>query len=287
MFDLEQTMTSAEPAEFDLQLTSGRVRARRTGSPDAPLLLFLHGLSAHLHSFDFLIEHLSGSGLQCVAIDFRGRGRSEITPPGSYGLESHACDVLEIATLLGAAQFDLVGWSMGALIAMQAAALAPERVRHLVLIDHAGNMDAGPVEKITKGLERLDLVLDQPATYLEAIRLGGSISPWSGFWDNYYRYELQEQEHGYQPSTSKMACLEDLHKLMHADHAALWRCLSMPVMLIRCLVPIAGGLIVPAQVRDELRQAVPQLRLAELEVDHYIVMVSTETAQLIRGFLTQ
>ena len=277
-------MTS-DPSEFDLQLRSGRIRARRTGPESAPLVLFLHGLSAHLHSFDFLIEQLLGLGLQCVAIDMRGRGRSEITPPGTYGLESHARDVLEIATQLGATQFDLVGWSMGALIAMQAAALAPQRVRHLVLIDHAGNMDPGPVEKITRGLDRLDLVLDQPSTYLDAIRLNGSIVPWSGFWDNYYRYELQAQQQGYQPSTSKMACLEDLQNLMQADFAALWHCLSMPVLLIRCLVPIAGGLIVPARVRDDICKAVPQIQVADLEFDHYIVMVSAETSELIRGFL--
>ena len=158
-------------------------------------------------------------------------------------------------------------------------------MRHLVLIDHAGNMDPGPVEKITRGLDRLDLVLDQPSTYLDAIRLNGSIVPWSGFWDNYYRYELQAQQQGYQPSTSKMACLEDLQNLMQADFAALWHCLSMPVLLIRCLVPIAGGLIVPARVRDDICKAVPQIQVADLEFDHYIVMVSAETSELIRGFL--
>jgi len=280
---MEAHLTAA--TEFDLQLSSGRIRARRTGSPTAPLVLLIHGLSAHLHSFDFLVERLSAQNLQLVAVDLRGRGRSEITPPGTYGLDAHSRDVLEIATLLGAEQFDLVGWSMGAVIGLGVAALAPQRLRRLVLIDHAGHMDAGPTEKILKGLERLDLVVEQPSIYLEAIRLGGSIKPWSAFWDNYYRYELQPVEHGYQPSTDRLACLDDLRSLEAEDFQSLWLKVSAPTLLIRCLVPVNGGHIVPEQVRDQIRQAIPQLQIAELPVDHYIVLVSDSTATLIAGFL--
>lgn len=275
-----------QTSEFDLQLTSGRIRARRVGSPMAPLVLFIHGLSAHLHSFDYLIEQLAGRDLQLVAVDLRGRARSEITPAGSYGLHTHCRDVLEIATLLGAAQFDLVGWSMGALIGIAVAAQAPQRLKRLVLIDHAGAMDAGPTEKIGKGLERLDLVVDRQETYLGAIRLGGSINPWSPFWDNYYRYELQAVEQGFQPSTSRAACQEDLLSLRKEDFHALWPKISMPSLLLRCQVPIADGFIVPVRERDAIKKAVPQLQIAELPVDHYIVMVSADTARAVDQFLS-
>jgi pimeloyl-ACP methyl ester carboxylesterase len=279
----------ATSSEFDLQLRSGRVRVRRVGSPTAPLVLFIHGLSAHLHSFDYLIEQLAGRDLQLVAVDLRGRGRSEITPAGSYGLHAHCRDVLDIATLLGAQEFDLVGWSMGALIGIAVAALAQvqatPRLKRLVLIDHAGAMDAGPTEKIGKGLERLDLVMDRPETYLDAIRLGGSINPWSPFWDNYYRYELQAVAQGVTPSTSRQACQEDLISLRTEDFHALWPKISVPALLIRATVPIADGFIVPERERDAIKQAVPQLQIAELPVDHYTVMVSSDTARVLDQFI--
>ena len=278
--------TQSTSSEFDLQLSSGRIRARRVGSPTAPLVLLIHGLSAHLHSFDYLIEQLSCGDRQLVAVDLRGRGRSEITPAGSYGLDAHCRDVLEIATLLGAEQFDLVGWSMGALIGIAVAAQASSRLKRLVLIDHAGAMDAGPTEKIGKGLLRLDMVVDRPQTYLGAIRLAGGINPWSPFWDDYYRYELHAVEHGYQPSTSKAACQEDLLSLRNEDIHALWLKISMPTLLIRCGVPIADGFIVPERERDALKRAVPQLQIAELPVDHYIVMVSPDTARAVDQFLS-
>lgn len=271
--------------EFDLQLPSGRIRVRRTGSPTAPLTLLIHGLSAHLHSFDFLVDHLAAENRQLVAVDLRGRGRSEMTAPGSYGLDAHCRDVLDIATQLGAEQFDLIGWSMGALIGLDVAAKAPLRLRKLVLIDHAGDMDSAPVEKIIKGLDRLDLVMLQPALYLDAIRLGGTIKPWSAFWDNYYNYELQPTMGGYQPSTNRLACLEDLHDLQAADFPSIWKSVRAPTLLIRCQVPVGGGFIVPEKVRDQIRQAMPQIQIAEVPFDHYIVLVDDSTAHVIDRFL--
>jgi pimeloyl-ACP methyl ester carboxylesterase len=245
----------------------------------------LHGLSAHLHSFDYIAEQFAGQNLQLVAVDLRGRGRSENTPTGSYGIEAHARDVLEIASFLGADQFDLIGWSMGALIGIGVANLVPRRLRHLILIDHAGKMDAGPIEKITLGLNRLDVVVSQPADYLDAIRLAGSISPWSPFWDNYYGYELGAVQHGYKPTTSKAACLEDLHDLMKIDFQLMWKNLTMPTLLVRCLTPVGGGFIVPESERDLIQRIAPKLTVAEFEFDHYKIMESDVVANTIKEFL--
>ena len=276
--------THLSDSVFDLSLTSGRVRVSRHGSAQAPLVILVHGLSAHMHSFDTIIEKLADQNLQLVAVDLRGRGRSEITPAGTYGLDAHSRDVLEIASLLGAEQFDLIGWSMGALIGIGIANLAPQRLRRLVLIDHAGKMDAGPVEKIRKGLERLDVIVDRPSTYLDAMRLAGSISPWSSFWDNYYRYELGPYQQGFKPTTSKMACTEDLNELMRVDFSVLWKNLTMPALLIRCLIPIADGYIVPASERDQLQLAVPSITIAEFDCDHYSIMNSLQAIDSIRAF---
>ncbi|MET3108091.1 pimeloyl-ACP methyl ester carboxylesterase [Oxalobacteraceae bacterium GrIS 2.11] len=270
---------------FDLALRSGRVTARRVGSQQAPLVLLIHGLSAHLHSFDYLVDQLAGQDLQLVALDLRGRGRSDITAPGSYGMQAHARDVLEIATLLGADQFDIVGWSMGALIGIVAANLAPQRVRRLVLIDHAGKMDASPVEKISLGLNRLDVVVDRPADYLDAIRLAGGIVPWSPFWDHFYSYELGPYQQGYKPTSDKAACLEDLHDLMKIDFQAQWKNLTMPTLLVRCQKPVGGGFIVPASERDLMQKIAPDLGVAEFDFDHYKIMESSAAANTIKEFL--
>jgi len=195
----------AADQNFDLNLTSGRIRVRRIGSSTAPLVLFVHGLSAHLHAFDFIVERLAAPDRQLVALDLRGRGRSEITPLGTYGLDAHCSDVLEVVTRLGADRFDLVGWSMGAMIGICAADRAPERLRRLVLIDGAGgNVDPGALDRVIKGLARLDMVVEQPSAYIEAVRTASGISPWTPFWDLYFEYELSSQGSGFKSDNQQI-----------------------------------------------------------------------------------
>src|SRR4051812_1845949 len=113
---------------FDLHLPSGRVHAQRFGAREAPLVLCLPGLSANLKGFDFIGERLGGEEWQVVAMDLRGRGLSDATPPGSYGWLNHARDVFAAADALGARTFSIIGQSMGAFVAIQAAALEAGRL---------------------------------------------------------------------------------------------------------------------------------------------------------------
>ena len=87
--------------DADIPLESGRLRVRRWGAADAPAVLCVPGLSANLCGFDRLAERLAGDTLQLVAIDLRGRGRSEVTGAGTYGWRNHARDVLGVADAVG------------------------------------------------------------------------------------------------------------------------------------------------------------------------------------------
>ena len=71
--------------DFDVSLESGRLRVRRWGGTDAPVVVCVPGLSANLCGFDRLAEQLAGDTLQLVAVDLRGRGRSEMTGANTYG----------------------------------------------------------------------------------------------------------------------------------------------------------------------------------------------------------
>lgn len=259
--------------ELDLELTNGRVHAQRWGVEGAPLVLCVHGLSANMHAFDFLAGRIAGPDRQVVAIDLRGRGRSEITPPGSYGLGSHAEDVLEIATRLGADRFDYIGWSLGALIGVTVAGRAAQRLRTLTLIDHAGREDEAAYTAVRAGVNRLDAVVDRPEDYLAAVRAAGAITPWDEHWDRVYGYELAPAGAGYAPSTSKAAALEDLDHPDRAGVAQFWPKITMPTLLVRATVPLGGGDAIPEADRDALLRVAPAVRLLELDVNHFAVMI--------------
>ncbi len=269
--------------DFDLNLSAGRIRARRWGPEGAPLLVCVHGLSANLSGFAYLAERLASRDRQVVAIDLRGRGRSEVTPPGSYGLDNHARDVVDVATALGADQFDLAGWSLGALISMRVALRDSARLRSVTLIDHAGPTDAAALAPIRSGLARLDAVVPTPDVYLAAIRDAGLIDPWSPFWDAYYTYELEELPDGkWRPSTSRAAAEEDLNQQWPRDWSDHWRALTMPTVLVRALKPLSGALIVPDRVVEAVLASNPVVRVAETpKSSHFTCIVDPETLEAI------
>jgi pimeloyl-ACP methyl ester carboxylesterase len=141
--------------DFDIRLTSGRLRVRRWGAAEAPVVVCVPGLSANLCGFDRLAERLAGDTLQLVAIDLRGRGCSEVTSAGSYGWRNHARDVLGVADAVGAPSFAIIGQSSGAAIAMTCAQLEPSRVERLVLVDLVGSPDERSVVPVVASVGRL------------------------------------------------------------------------------------------------------------------------------------
>ncbi|WP_142391459.1 alpha/beta hydrolase [Mycobacterium sp. ENV421] len=119
------------------------------------MILCVHGLSANCRSFDRFVPVLTSAGYHIVTMDLRGRGRSEITPPDSYGWDSHVRDLVEIADRYGAESFDVIGHSMGGFIGMTLAARYPQRCGRLVLIDALGVPEPSALLPITRSIGRL------------------------------------------------------------------------------------------------------------------------------------
>jgi pimeloyl-ACP methyl ester carboxylesterase len=264
--------------EFDLHLSAGRIHARSYGPDDGELVLCVHGLSANHHGFDAIAPAIAALGRRVVAVDLRGRGASETTAPGTYGLQTHTTDVLEAASALEAERFDFIGWSMGALIGLAAVRRAPDRIRTLGLIDAVGPMDEAAVEQVIAGLERLDAVVPTVEAYVEAMRAADFATPWGPLWEAYFAYELgPAPDGGLTPRTSKTACLEDIQKFQSLEFEPLWSAVAMPVTLVRCTVALGGGDVVPAATRDAFRAAVPRAEVVEVDRNHYGVIDAPET----------
>jgi pimeloyl-ACP methyl ester carboxylesterase len=123
--------------EFGLEIPLGRIEGLRRGEPGQPRVLALHGWLDNAASFLPLAAHLPG--LDLVAVDLPGHGRSAHLPPGSdYSFAGALHAVLDIADALGWERFALLGHSMGAGIASLVAAACPERVTRLVAIEALG-----------------------------------------------------------------------------------------------------------------------------------------------------
>lgn len=268
----------------DLLLRSGQVRIERSGDRDAPAVICVHGLTANLRSFDRLRAPLLAAGRQMITVDLRGRGRSEDSGPGTYGVDRHAEDVLEVAATLGIDEFDYVGWSMGALIGLEVVSRAAGQLRTVSLLDAVGGMDPAAIEIVRAGTARLDAVVPDAETYFTALRASGVFEPWEEFWEAYFGYELVEVEGGLSPSTSRAACLEDLEAADH-DFVPLWSALTMPTLLVWATEPMGGGLIVPQDVRDAFLEAVPGSTVHSVERNHYGIMIAPGVPEAIAGHI--
>jgi pimeloyl-ACP methyl ester carboxylesterase len=282
-------MLSTSPVELDLQLPSGRVHAQRFGSPSAPLAVCVPGLSANMKSFDFLGERLGGASLQIIALDLRGRGRSDVTPPGSYGWESHARDVLAVADALGVDQCSVIGHSMGAMVALAAARLDGSRLDRLVLIDACGVPDESTGPLISASVSRLGTVYPSVDVYLDTVKQIGTVSPWSDYFERYLRYELTPVEGGggVRARSSREAVLEDAAEFSRErDVYALWDFVRQPVLLLRAsreLLP-GYGFIISETDGDRFARSVPSARVVAVDANHYGIITSEATAAAISTF---
>ncbi|GIF06582.1 alpha/beta fold hydrolase [Actinoplanes siamensis] len=115
-----------------------------TASARPPVLLH-HGFIADGRTnwvLPGVVAALTAAGRRVVAIDARGHGRSgKPHDPALYGESRMSDDVIALLDLLGITEVDLVGYSMGAIVALLTAT-RDARVRRLV----AGGVGAGVVE---------------------------------------------------------------------------------------------------------------------------------------------
>jgi pimeloyl-ACP methyl ester carboxylesterase len=278
----------------DISVASGRLRVRRWGAADAPAVVCVPGLSANLCGFDRLAEQLAGDTLQLLAIDLRGRGRSEVTGPGTYGWRNHAHDVLAVADAAGAPSFAVIGQSSGAAIAMTCAQLAPSRIRQLVLVDLAGSPDQRALGPVVASVSRLGTVYPSAQAAIEQIKQIGIIPGWDEYWDRYFGYELREVNGGVTAATDRGAVLEDLGygNAMYwsgpeAPVHALWDVVTMPTLVLRARQEIMPGFgfILPAAEAERFAAAVPSARLAEIDANHYTITTHDDSIAAIDAFL--
>jgi pimeloyl-ACP methyl ester carboxylesterase len=101
-------------------------------SPTGPSVMLLPGTGATAEDWDVVATGLCDER-PVFAVDLRGHGRSDW--PGTYSIQLLADDVSGALEHLGGGPFDLIGHSLGGLVACKVAAARPSRVHALVLED--------------------------------------------------------------------------------------------------------------------------------------------------------
>lgn len=115
-----QPMLGKTPQTFEAKSTDGtRLVGDIVGAPEAPEILFIHGLRQSRLSWDRQYDDPALAGFRKVRFDLRGHGDSDKpVSPGSYADMGRWAD--DIAAVIEAAKLRrpvLVGWSLGGFVA--------------------------------------------------------------------------------------------------------------------------------------------------------------------------
>jgi pimeloyl-ACP methyl ester carboxylesterase len=134
-----------EQEERWIELPEGKLRVVRRGS--GPDRVFLPSIGGSYEMYGSFVDALARRS-RLLVIELLGTGGSD-DPAGIPSTEALAQGVLAAVDQLGLVDFDLVGLSLGGMVAQCVAGLAPERVRSLVLASTAlqglrAALQAGP-----------------------------------------------------------------------------------------------------------------------------------------------
>lgn len=140
----------SEPADRSIVVRDGLKLHYRdySGSLDKPPILCLHGLTRNARDFVDFAERYSPE-FRVLALDFRGRGASDYDPlPMRYNPLTYASDVIELIDQLDIPKAIFVGTSLGGLVTMTIAAIAPGRIAATILNDVGPDVAPGGVDRI-------------------------------------------------------------------------------------------------------------------------------------------
>jgi pimeloyl-ACP methyl ester carboxylesterase len=114
----------------------------RAHEPEAPLAVFLHGAGMDHSVWALQARWFAHHGHRVAAVDLPGHGGSEGPPLPS--IEALAAWTLTLVQRLGGGKTLLIGHSMGSLVALAAASLAPQQLGGLGLVGAAATMPVHP-----------------------------------------------------------------------------------------------------------------------------------------------
>jgi 2-succinyl-6-hydroxy-2,4-cyclohexadiene-1-carboxylate synthase len=164
------------------------------GSPrEATPLLLLHGFtgSARAWGAAFLAE--LSVGRQVLAVDLPGHGNSRTSSnPEANRIEAVVELLLAALEDREIERADWVGYSMGGRVALAAAAIAPERVRRLVLESASPGIEDEEEREKRRGED------ESLATRIELLGMGWFVDYWMGLplFESQHRLSMRALEEG-------------------------------------------------------------------------------------------
>ena len=261
-----------------------RFRDYAGGEAGHPPLLCLHGLTRNSRDFaDFAARY--APRFRVITPDFRGRGLSDCDPqPARYNPLTYAGDVVELLDQLEVDRAIFVGTSLGGLVTMVTAAMAPERIAATIL------NDVGP-ELSQQGLERIMAYVGKDARFNSWDEAAAAIAenqgglPAGNDWPAMARRQCRE-EGGLIRYDYDMAIAVPFTAAAATPNVDMWPMFA--ALAEKSLLVVRGeksDLLSPAAV-DKMRAAAPGAYFAEVHgAGHAPTLAEPDAVAAIDAFL--
>lgn len=278
-------------------VAGGDLAVRVWGDLDAPdTVIAAHGITSHALAWAEVAARLDG--VCVVAPDLRGRAGSRDLP-GPFGLRAHAADLVATLDALAVERALVLGHSMGAFVAVLAAATLGSRARAVLLVDGGVPLElpdgASVADYATRllgpALARLGLEFESTEEYRAYWRAHPAMAEWTPTLDAYVDADLVGAAPRLRPSSVLAAVEADTLDEFGPDwYLEAARAIRVPVTALtapRGLLD-ADPLYPPGRVAA-FRAEIPQLRIDEVpDCNHYSIVLgrgSGRVADAVRELL--
>ncbi|MCH2547648.1 MAG: alpha/beta hydrolase, partial [Alphaproteobacteria bacterium] len=234
------------PQYFDAPNPHGAAGTHRIafyewGSPHAPVIICIHGLTRNGRDFDFLARALCND-YRVIAIDVAGRGNSDkLSDLRWYDNGIYMQDILALTERMNIQQFDWIGTSMGGIIGMMIASLVPNKITRLILNDIGALIPKEGLMRIGQyvGKQPLFPSLYEADAYMRKIMQPFGITH-SDHWDHMLQHSLVHHSNGsvsfaYDPAIGDAFRLaaSEIEKLEDISLWMLWESITCPALILR------------------------------------------------------
>lgn len=257
-------------------------------------VICLHGLTRNSRDFEIVAPRIAALGRRVVCPDMRGRGKSANDPdPAHYVPAVYAQDVIAVMDKLSIPKAVFIGTSMGGIITMVLATIAPDRVGASVLNDVGPKIAVQGLARIASYVGRTQPVASWREA-AEAVRsIVGSAYPErlddDAFWLAFARRTFHEREDGlietdYDPHIA-LAFADFNEEAPPPDLTPFFPALAQkPMLSVRGAISDLFG----ADVVDAMRAVKPDLETVTVEnVGHAPMLDEPETWDALLNFLAK
>lgn len=251
----------------------------------------LHGLTRNSADFEAVAPMIAGLGRRVVAIDARGRGKSDNDPePARYRPDTYVADTLRVMDTLNVPCAVFLGTSMGGIMTMIAASAAPARVAAAILNDIGPLLDPRGIARIASYVGKSGPVASWYDMTAAVRAIGETAFPGRDdeFWTTFARRIAREREDGqiefaYDPLIAQAFAAPPAEPppslIPHFEALA-----QMPVLLVRGAL---SDLLSPEGVAT-MRRIKPDLELVEVaDVGHAPTLEEPQAWDAIAAFLAR